>query len=226
LSTHSNFSNRRLASEIAVLGNPSLSLGPSPAAVAYIESLEARRKRFLNYQLQKFRDRLGIPAEALAPSYESIQDLELRLRDLATLTSRAVEYNRYYDYLLLSRDYPGESPLHVSAADSLNVIALAPLSTGPASTGPAIAYPDLQSYWSTYTPLTPSAQPTLSELLHPDRYSAEPLPASAEDLTSFRCSTDYSRLADESRMQSSFLPTTTGITRGLSGRASQPHHWL
>jgi hypothetical protein len=27
-------------------------------------------------------------------------------------------------------------------------------------------------------------------------------------------------------VQSSFLPTTTGITRGLSGRASQPHHWL
>jgi len=213
--------------EIAVIGNPSLSLGPSPAAVAYIESLEARRKRFLNYQLQKFRDRLGIPAEASEPAYESIQDLELRLRDLATFTSRAVEYNRYYDSLLLSRDYPGESPLHVSTAGSLSVIALAPLSTGPASAEPAPAYPDLQSYWSTYTPLSPSApQPTLSELLHPDRYSAEPLPASADDLTSFRCSTDYSRLANEPRVQSSFLPTTTGITRGLSGRASQPHHWL
>jgi hypothetical protein len=46
--------------EITALGNPPLSLGPSPAAIEYVQSLEARRKRFLNYQLQKFRDRLGI----------------------------------------------------------------------------------------------------------------------------------------------------------------------
>ncbi len=49
--------------EIAALGNLPLSLGPSPAAIEYVRSLEARRKRFLTYQLQKFRDRLGIPAE-------------------------------------------------------------------------------------------------------------------------------------------------------------------
>jgi hypothetical protein len=118
--------------EIAALDNPPLSLGISPAAI-------------LNYQLQKFRDRLGIPAEVSEPTYISIQDRELRLRDLATLTSRAVEYNRYYDSLLLARNYPGESPLHASS-DTLSVIALAPLSIGPASTGPAIAYADLQSY--------------------------------------------------------------------------------
>ncbi len=110
-----------------------------------VQSLESRRKRFLNYQRQKFRDRLGIPAEVAEPTYLSIQDLELRLRDLATLTSRAVEYNRYYDSLLLARDYPGESPLHDSS-NSLSVIALAPLSIGHASTGPAIAYAEIQSY--------------------------------------------------------------------------------
>jgi hypothetical protein len=127
---------------------------------------------------------------------------------------------------MLARDYPGESPLHASS-DSLSVIALAPLSTGPASTGPAIAYTDLQSYWAKYTPRIHSApQPTLTELLHPDRYSAEPVPASADDLSNFSCSTDYSRLASEPRVQSSFLPKTTEITRGFSGRASQPHHWL
>jgi hypothetical protein len=113
--------------EIAALGNHPLSLGPSPAAIAYMQSLEAWRKRFLNYQFQKFRDRLGIPAQVSEPTYISIQDLELRLRDLATLTSRAVEYNRYYDSLLRARDYPGESPLHASS-DTLSVIALAPLS--------------------------------------------------------------------------------------------------
>ena len=67
--------------EIASLGCPPLSLGPSSAALAYVQALEDRRKRFLDYQLSKFRDRLGIPAETPEPPNVSINNIELRLRE-------------------------------------------------------------------------------------------------------------------------------------------------
>jgi hypothetical protein len=54
-------------------------------------------------------------------------------------------------------------------------------------------------------------------------FSAEPPPLSDEKLTSFTATTQFTHFADEPRIMADFLPSLTGLTRGLPRRDAQAH---
>ena len=203
--------------EVATIGTP-LSVGPSPATVSNATDRIRRHRKFLLDRVWTMRRRLGIADEAAEPEYpaDSTNELFRRVADLHEYTVRVIRLNRY---LLAARDSPADLlPNHV-------VVPLAPLATARLQprNGTAHRYPTSLEYLAEYAPLVPNGPlPTVKSLTAPCSFESELTPASAEDLLRFRATTDFSRMMDEPRVQHTYLPTVTGLSRGEGGRSSRP----
>ena len=210
--------------EVAAIGTPPLSVGPSPGTVSNITNRIQRHRKFLVDRVWTMRRRLGIPDEAAEPEYpaNSTTELSLRVADLHEYTVRVIRLNRYYDDLLAARDSPSDLLLnHV-------VVPLAPLATvrPQPHQGVAYGYPTSHEYLAEYAPLIPNGPlPTARSLTVPCPSESKLTAASAEDLLRFRATTDFARLADEPRVHHTYLPTVTGLSRGEGGRSSRPPSW-
>jgi hypothetical protein len=210
--------------DIANLCNQPLSLGPSPATAARAKSLEARSRKFLLHRVTVERVRLGLTPDQPEPPYQTTKDILRRLTDLWEYSARIIQFNRYFDDLLSARDYEVDLPLPTPTSSDLAAIALTPLASSPVTPLAPPEYPDAETYLSAYTPLVPSAPlPPLTSLISPHMFSVEPPPLSDEELSRFTATTQFTRFADEPRFAADFLPTLTGLTRGLPGRDTQPH---
>jgi hypothetical protein len=66
---------------------------------------QKREKRFLLKHIYNLRERLSITKEEPEPYYESTKQMKERIADLSTYLERIMEFNDFYDRIMIERDY-------------------------------------------------------------------------------------------------------------------------